>query len=156
MALVQRRWTRALLALVALALAGLAIQSLAWAFGDFAGTTSQHRQVNVAFNQQLDRVVRVGIQSRANCVQRGASAHDFTKFLSPFDRSTATYFADRKAYKTQQVKYRVIIRTAITGYRVSRHRWSGNFHARVRVLRRRDGRVVDRCHTGHVRWSATD
>jgi hypothetical protein len=115
------------------------------------GKTRQGRTVTVRTGAD-GLVTKVRIWWRARC--NPGSLTGGTAFARPIDRLQPTAFEDGG---TSQSRVEGGFRSTDTAFvqgrlRANGRRWSGTFHLRA-VIRRR-GRVVDRCRTGTVRWSA--
>jgi hypothetical protein len=115
------------------------------------GKTRQGRTVTVRTGAD-GLVTQVRIRWRARC--NPGSLTGGTAFRRPIDRLEPTAFEDGG---TSQARVEGGFRSTDTAFvqgrlRADGRRWRGTFHLRA-VIRRR-GRVVDRCRTGTVRWSA--
>jgi hypothetical protein len=120
----------------------------------FRGQTSQDRRAVVVMKDGA--VERITIVWRATCGQ--GRVVDDTSFLPPYDEVTDTFVRDRGPYTTRISDergrtYRLHANARVRARRVSRDKWRGRFRVSAEV--RRNGRVVTRCSTRRIRWSAT-
>lgn len=135
---------------LAVACAALLVAPAATDAKTWRGKTKQGRLVSVRTGAD-DLVNRVRVGWRAPCKKGHYVSR--TLFPPPFDVSETDAFEDAGAYTTTtQDGYRARHRVFVRGTLGAGDRWSGTFRVRTRVWR--NGRVVDSCRLGRVRWSA--
>lgn len=135
---------------LAVACAALLVAPAAADAKTWRGKTKQGRLVSVRTGAD-DLVNRVRVGWRAPCKKGHYVSR--TLFPPPFDVSETDAFEDAGAYTTAtQDGYRARHRVFVRGTLGAGDRWSGTFRVRTRVWR--NGRVVDSCRLGRVRWSA--
>jgi len=115
------------------------------------GKTAQGRTVTVRTGAD-GLVTKVRIRWRTRC--RDGALTGGTAFARPIDRLEPAAFEDGG---TSQARVEGGIRSTDTAFvqgrlRAGGRRWRGTFH--MRNVLRRDGRVIDRCRVGKMRWSA--
>jgi len=120
----------------------------------FRGQTSQDRRAVLVTREKLP--VRITIFWRAECGEGRVT--DDTSFFSPFKESTATFVRDGGPYVTRihddaGRSYRLHAKARVRAHRVTENKWRGRFRADAEV--RRNGELLTRCHTGRIRWTAT-
>jgi hypothetical protein len=114
------------------------------------GKTEQGRAVSVQTGAD-DLVNQVRVGWRAPC--RKGHYVSRTLFTGPLDVSEPDRFEHAGSYRSRLKNgYRARHTVYVRGRLGAGGRWRGVFRVRTRV--RRDGRVVDSCRLGRVRWSA--
>lgn len=117
----------------------------------FRGKTSQRLAAGLR-TAQGETVKALRIAWRAPCRKPGIRYLGTTTFATPLDRSEPGSAQDGGRYRERTGGEVGIISVGMQARRVTPHRWSGTFSSSV-VVRRR-GRVIDRCRTKRVRWTA--
>jgi hypothetical protein len=145
-----------MLRLIALAALSMLMFVAAAASADakvFRGKTSQGRAASVVIGSDgLLRSARVNWRSRCS---QGGRLRDKTGFSRPHDQSSPDAFLDEGTYRRNDDNgYRLRFTTSIRGTRIADERgerWRGTF--RMKVLVSRNGRYVDTCRTGRLRFT---
>ena len=142
-----------LIALVALSMLMFVAAATAAEAKVFRGKTNQGRPASVVIGSDgLLRQARVNWRSR--CAQ-GGRLRDKTGFSRPHDQSTPDAFFDEGTYRRADGNgYRLRFTTSIRATRIADargERWRGTF--RMKVLVTRNGRYVDTCRTGRLRFT---
>ena len=119
----------------------------------FRGKTDQGRPASVVIGSDgLLRAARVNWRSRC---KQGGRLRDKTIFLRPHDQSSPDAFLDEGTYRRSDGNgYRLRFTGSIRAARSSGargERWRGTF--RMKVLVTRNGRYVDTCRTGRLRFT---
>jgi hypothetical protein len=124
----------------------------------FQGRTQQSRTVTLSTG--ADGLVRSFRMAWVGSCRRAFVYRTTTRRIPPFAQSTTERFRDGGAYRERSRGGIVAtIAVNITGVheapedRPRAERWRGTFRATVTV--RRSGRVLDRCRTRSIRWTAT-
>jgi hypothetical protein len=148
----QRTMVR-LIALAALSTLMLAAAPASAEAKVFRGKTNQGRPASVVIGSDgLLRAARVNWRSR--CTQ-GGKLRDKTIFMRPHDQSSPDAFFDEGTYRRRDSGgYRLRFTGSIRATRIadsSGERWRGRF--RMKVLVSRNGRYVDTCRAGRLRFT---
>ena len=119
----------------------------------FRGKTNQGRAASVVIGSDgLLRAARVNWRSRCS---QGGRLRDKTGFSRPHDQSSPDAFFDEGTYRRNDGNgYRLRFTTSIRAIRTTGdrgERWRGSF--RMKVLVTRNGRYVDTCRTGRLRFT---
>jgi len=125
----------------------------------FEGRTQQRRTVTVGTG--ADGLVRSVEMAWVGSCRRAFVYRTTTRRVPPFVQSTEERFRDNGSYR-ERSRGGIVATIAVTisGVHVepaedrpTTERWRGTFRATVTVRRR--GRVIDRCRTRSIRWSAS-
>jgi hypothetical protein len=138
--------------LFTLAAAGLlAFPAAAQETVTYEGETSQGRSVKVLATPEGD-MTQIRMGWRADCGKPGNSFRTRTKWLDPIEQS-GNSFSDSGEYTQRDGPYRYRIKGSLEGTFDATNGADATARYSVRVRRR--GKLVDRCRSGRIEWTAT-